>query len=149
MTAVELPTLDGDPGGFDREEDRWALCARTASEDPLMDGVHVCTTHFTRWEVAEGRRLTQAEHLAAHLSSVVADGSPVLVLADLNARRGDPDIDALYDLGLADGGDGDSRDHILVSGVRHGPLRKTAVGRSDHDLLWAAVAAPTRQTASG
>lgn len=114
-----------------------------------MDGVHVCTTHFTRWEVAEGRRLTQAEHLAAHLSSVVADGSPVLVLADLNARRGDPDIDALYDLGLADGGDGDSRDHILVSGVRHGPLRKTAVGRSDHDLLWAAVAAPTRQTASG
>lgn len=147
--AVELPTLDGEPGGFDREEDRWVLCARTTSDDPLTDGMHVCTTHFTRWEVSDGRRLTQAEHLAAQLSSVVADGFPVLVLADLNARRGDPDIDALYGIGLADVGDGDSRDHILVSGLRHGPLQKAAVGHSDHDLVWAAVAAPAPVAVSG
>lgn len=142
VTAVELPTLDGDPGGFDREEDRWVLCARTASDGTILDGLHVCTTHFTRWEVAEGRRLTQAERLAAHLSPAVADGSSVLVLADLNARRGAPEINPLYDMGLSDVGDGDSRDHLLVSRMRHGALRDTRLGRSDHDLLWAQIATP-------
>jgi hypothetical protein len=149
VRAMELPTLDGAPGGFDREEDRWVLCARTASDTQRMDGLHVCTTHFTRWEVTEGRRLLQANHLAGQLSSLVGDGSPVLVLADLNARRGDPDIDPLYDLGLSDVGDGDSRDHVLVSGLDHGALRGVAVGLSDHELVWAAVAAPAAVAVTG
>jgi len=141
VAASELPSLDGDPGGFDREEDRWALCARTVSEDPLIDGVHACTTHFTRWEVADGRRRSQAEHLAGLLSPVVASRSPVLVLADLNARRGDRDLDPVYALGLVDaGGGGDSRDHVLVGGVRAGRLRTATVGRADHELIWAPVA---------
>ncbi len=147
--ASELPTLDGDVGGFDSEEDRWVLCARTASDNAHINGIYVCTTHFTRWEVSEGRRRTQAEHLSDHLSALVGEDSPVIVLADLNAHRGDPDIDALYGLGLRDVGDGDSRDHVLVSGVRHGTLRSTAVGRSDHKLLWTPIAARAAVAMSG
>lgn len=139
VTTTELPTLDGDPGDYDEEEDRHALCARTSSADRWLRAALVCTTHLTRWEVAEGRRRSQAEHLAGHLSTLTRDREPVLLLADLNARRGDPDIAPLYDWGLNDVGPGNSRDHIMVRDMASGELRAREVGRSDHDLLWTTV----------
>lgn len=139
VTTSELPTLDGQPGGFDREEDRHVLCARTSSDDQQLDDVLVCTTHFTRWEVAEGRRRSQAEHLAARISALASDRTAVLVLADLNARRGQADIEPLYAWGLDDVGSGDSRDHVMTRGMEGGQARPTPLGRSDHDMLIASV----------
>lgn len=139
VTSSELPTLDGEPGGFDREEDRHVLCARTKSDDRRLHGVLVCTTHFTRWEVTEGRRQSQAKHLATYLSSLGADHVPVVLLADLNARSGDPAIQTLYDWGISDVGASDSRDHIMTRHMTAGRNRTQDIGRSDHKMRWAAI----------
>lgn len=138
-TVLELPTVDGRAGEVDIEEDRWVLCARTSSRHRHIDDVRVCITHFTRLQVSVGRRRYQAQYLADRLSSLVADGTPVIVLADLNARQGDLDLNPLYDLGLADIGEGASRDHVLISSLRHGALRSATLGRSDHKIVWAPI----------
>ncbi len=141
-STSELPTLDGDPGGHDREEDRHVVCGRVAKADRVGEHVLACTTHFTRLMAVEERRRLQAEHLVVSIGHLASRSTPVLVLADLNARSGSSDLEPIYDSGLRDVGAGDSRDHILVRGLDASRLRARDLGRSDHHLIWTTVAPP-------
>jgi endonuclease/exonuclease/phosphatase family metal-dependent hydrolase len=142
VSSSELPTLDGDPGGFDREEDRHVVCGRVAEPDESSASLLTCTTHFTRLMAVDERRRMQAEHLVSSVEALAGRGAPALVLGDLNARAGSPDLEPVYASGFRDVGAGDSRDHILVRDLETSVLRTRALGRSDHQLIWTAVAPP-------
>lgn len=142
VSSSELPTLDGEPGGFDREEDRHLVCGRVAASNDAGAALVTCTTHFTRLMAVEERRRLQADHLVSSIDELATGGAPVLVLGDLNARAGSPDLEPIYTSGLRDVGAGNNRDHILVRGVDTSALSSRHLGRSDHPLIWAAVSPP-------
>ena len=137
VEAIELPTADRVEGTeFDPEEDRWALCGRVFAGRSIV----VCATHLSNIEHSDGSRLRQASELHERVSAIAGADEAIVVVGDLNARRGHRDLAAFDDWEDASRSRGVL--HVLVRDIQAAGRGRTSVGRADHDLLWAGVRLP-------